>query len=57
VRTRCAESPSAGDLGTTLYDEGLPQWWSLMKETVLVYPNYLFMTEKDAYNLLRANQI
>lgn len=39
---------SSGDLGLALYEEGFPQWQSLVRETALACPNCLFVEEKDA---------
>jgi hypothetical protein len=46
VSARTVEKPSAGDLGTALYDEGLPPQKSLMRETVLACPNCLYKAER-----------
>jgi hypothetical protein len=43
VCVRRAEGPSVGDLGgTAMYGQGFPPWW-IMRETVLVCPNCLFI--------------
>lgn len=54
------ERPSPGDLGTALYNEGLPlstPHRSLMKEILLACPNcFIVMVSMNAYILLRVNQ-